>query len=40
MRWRYFGHACILLETSGLSILFDPVLSYAYESDVSKVYLP
>ena len=35
-RWRYFGHACILLETQGLSILLDPVLSYSYESDVSR----
>src|SRR5262245_30020946 len=36
MRWRYFGHACILLETPGMSMLFDPVLSYTYESDVSR----
>jgi L-ascorbate metabolism protein UlaG (beta-lactamase superfamily) len=36
MRWRYFGHACILLETPDLTILFDPVLSYTYESDVSR----
>lgn len=35
-RWRYFGHACILLETKGLSILLDPVLSYTYESDISR----
>ncbi len=36
VRWRYFGHACILLETQRLSILFDPVLSYTYESSVSR----
>jgi L-ascorbate metabolism protein UlaG (beta-lactamase superfamily) len=36
VRWRYFGHACILVETAGLSILLDPVLSYTYESDVSR----
>jgi len=36
MRWRYFGHACILLETSNLSMLFDPVLSYTYESNISR----
>lgn len=36
MRWRYFGHACILLETPGVNLLFDPVLSYTYESDVSR----
>ena len=35
-RWRYFGHACILVETSDVSILFDPVLSYTYESDISR----
>src|SRR5205807_1627570 len=35
-RWRYFGHACILLETGGVSVLTDPVLSYTYESDISR----
>jgi L-ascorbate metabolism protein UlaG (beta-lactamase superfamily) len=36
VRWRYFGHACILLETPDMNMLFDPVLSYTYESDVSR----
>jgi L-ascorbate metabolism protein UlaG (beta-lactamase superfamily) len=36
VRWRYFGHACILVETKSTSILLDPVLSYTYESDVSR----
>jgi L-ascorbate metabolism protein UlaG (beta-lactamase superfamily) len=36
VRWRYFGHACILLEAPELNMLFDPVLSYTYESDVSR----
>jgi L-ascorbate metabolism protein UlaG (beta-lactamase superfamily) len=36
VRWRYFGHACILLETKGMSMLFDPVLSYTYKSSVSR----
>ncbi len=36
VRWRYFGHACILLETQGASMLFDPVLSYTYESDIPR----
>jgi L-ascorbate metabolism protein UlaG (beta-lactamase superfamily) len=36
IRWRYFGHACILIETAGLRILFDPVLSYTYECDISR----
>ena len=35
-RWRYFGHACILLEMRGISVLLDPVLSYTYESDISR----
>src|SRR5262249_19935499 len=36
VRWRYFGHACILLETPEMNMLFDPVLSYTYESEVSR----
>ena len=36
LRWRYFGHACILLEAQKTTMLFDPVLSYTYESDVSR----
>jgi len=35
-RWRYFGHACILLETQGISVLLDPVLSYTYENGISR----
>lgn len=33
---RYFGHACILVETKDVSILVDPVISYVYESDISR----
>ncbi|GMN04613.1 MBL fold metallo-hydrolase [Croceitalea sp. MTPC5] len=33
---RYFGHACILIETNDISILVDPVISYGYESDISR----
>jgi len=34
-RMRYFGHACILIETENVSILTDPVISYyGYESSV------
>lgn len=36
VRWRYFGHACILIEMDGLSFLLDPVLSYTYESGISR----
>lgn len=35
-RMRYFGHACILVETKDVSILVDPLISYyGYESSVS-----
>lgn len=35
IRTRYFGHACVLVETSELSILVDPVISYdGYEKEV------
>ena len=37
LRWRYFGHACILVETQDISILFDPVLSYTYENPLSRL---
>ncbi|MDI9339726.1 MAG: MBL fold metallo-hydrolase [Sediminibacterium sp.] len=44
VRMRYFGHACILIETKDISILVDPVISYyGYESSVSHfsdVHLP
>lgn len=35
-RWRYFGHACILMEASGMKLLFDPVISYTYETDLPR----
>jgi L-ascorbate metabolism protein UlaG (beta-lactamase superfamily) len=35
IRMRYFGHACILVETRDVSILVDPLISYyGYHSDV------
>lgn len=44
VRMRYFGHACILIETKDVSILVDPLISYyGYESSVthfSDVDLP
>lgn len=37
VRMRYFGHACILLESAEVSILADPVISYyGYPSDVNR----
>ena len=36
VRMRYFGHACILIETMDISILVDPLISYyGYESSVA-----
>lgn len=35
-RIRYFGHACVLVETKDVSVLIDPVISYSYPSDVSR----
>lgn len=36
IRVRYYGHACILLETNNLSILFDPIISYNYSSNIER----
>lgn len=36
VRWRYFGHACILVESKDVNMLFDPVLSYTYENGISR----
>lgn len=37
IRTRYFGHACVLMETSEISILVDPVISYdGYETEVNR----
>lgn len=32
IRIRYFGHACLLIECNGISILIDPFISYAYDT--------
>lgn len=43
-RMRYFGHACVLIETKDISILVDPLISYyGYQSSVdhfSDIDLP
>jgi L-ascorbate metabolism protein UlaG (beta-lactamase superfamily) len=43
-RMRYFGHACVLIETKEVSILVDPLVSYyGYESSIehfSDIDLP
>jgi len=35
-RIRYFGHACLLMETNNVSILTDPVISYGYDTEISR----
>ena len=37
IRTRYFGHACILVETDEINILVDPLISYdGYENNVPR----
>ncbi|OJW54634.1 MAG: hypothetical protein BGO67_05235 [Alphaproteobacteria bacterium 41-28] len=37
IRIRYFGHACLLVQTKSVSILFDPVISYPIkESEIPR----
>ncbi|MGB8508005.1 MAG: MBL fold metallo-hydrolase [Pyrinomonadaceae bacterium] len=36
IRIRYLNHACILVETKGVSIMTDPIVSYEYESDIGR----
>jgi len=36
IRIRYFGHACLLLETKSVSILIDPVIGYPIQSEISR----
>lgn len=34
---RYFGHACVLVETKEANVLVDPVISYdGYETDINR----
>ncbi|MEP7339279.1 MAG: MBL fold metallo-hydrolase, partial [Acidobacteriota bacterium] len=36
VRIRYFGHACLLIETKDVSILVDPIISYDLETDFPR----
>jgi L-ascorbate metabolism protein UlaG (beta-lactamase superfamily) len=36
VRVRYLGHACLLVETKDVSLLFDPVVSYEYGGEVER----
>jgi L-ascorbate metabolism protein UlaG (beta-lactamase superfamily) len=39
IRIRYFGHACVLIETSDISILIDPLISYTNSNGISRFSL-
>jgi L-ascorbate metabolism protein UlaG (beta-lactamase superfamily) len=36
VRVRYFGHACVLLESREVTVLTDPVLSYEFPTDLPR----
>jgi L-ascorbate metabolism protein UlaG (beta-lactamase superfamily) len=36
IRLRYFGHACVLIETKEVSILVDPSISYRYPTELKR----
>lgn len=36
VRVRYFGHACLLIETKNISILVDPFISYDYPTELAR----
>jgi thioester reductase-like protein len=36
IRVRYFGHACVLIETQSITILCDPLVSYPHDSGIER----
>jgi len=36
VRVRYFGHACVVIESKDVSILIDPLISYECDSEVAR----
>lgn len=39
-RWRYFGHACVLVEASdGTSVLVDPIVAYETDPNLKRFVL-
>lgn len=39
VRVRYFGHACVLIQTRDVSLLTDPVISYPFPNDLPRYTL-
>lgn len=36
VRVRYFGHACLLIETDGVAVMTDPAVSYRYPTQTAR----
>jgi L-ascorbate metabolism protein UlaG (beta-lactamase superfamily) len=36
VRIRYFGHACLLIESNGVSVMIDPLISYEYQNAIPR----
>lgn len=36
VRIRYFGHACVLMETRNVSVMTDPLISYSHPSELFR----
>ncbi|HLK62419.1 MAG TPA: MBL fold metallo-hydrolase [Bryobacteraceae bacterium] len=36
VRVRYYGHACILIQSPKVSVMLDPIVSYTYENDLPR----
>lgn len=36
LRWRYYGHACVLVESGGISIMTDPLIAYRNTNDADR----
>jgi L-ascorbate metabolism protein UlaG (beta-lactamase superfamily) len=36
VRVRYFGHACVLIESKGTSVMTDPIVSYQYPTSLDR----
>lgn len=36
IRVRYFGHACVLIESKNVSVMIDPLISYKYDGGIYR----
>lgn len=36
IRIRYYGHACLLIQSQGVSILLDPIISYGFDTQLPR----